>query len=145
MEGPILTLTYRTFFKDDKGKVVEGISYAHFLPEELNVKGGISSEIRYRSIYRSVVYNSKINVSGSFNLQELKDLNLPEKDVLWERAFIIIGISDMKGIKDHILLNWNNEKIELKPGIMGNQVFASGVSTLVGLTGVKNSFSAIIF
>src|SRR3989344_4700894 len=41
--GPILTISYKKYLKekDNPTKVVETVSYAHFLPERLDISGNI--------------------------------------------------------------------------------------------------------
>ncbi len=64
--GPIITIPYKTYYKKDK-EIIEKTNYAQFLPETLNVEGAINPEIRYRGIYKVVVYNANLNFSGNFN------------------------------------------------------------------------------
>lgn len=133
VEGPILTIPYKVFIKGGgyKDKLTEAVFYAHFLPEQLNIKGDISPEIRYRSIYKSVVYNSQLNIDGYFEGLDFSELNIPEKNILWDKAFVSIGVSDMRGIKEHIDINWNKTAVALKPGIIASRIFGSGLSTLI--------------
>lgn len=54
--GPVVTIPYRHWYERD-GKDEQMIGYAHFLPEDLNIKGSIDPEIRYRGIYKVIVYS----------------------------------------------------------------------------------------
>ena len=102
LTGPIFSIPFKFYVKDDKDNVVPTVRYAHFLPEDLNIRGVIKPEIRYRGIYEVVVYNSAITISGGFNPPDLGELNIPSKDIIWKDAFLSLGISDMKGIKDFV-------------------------------------------
>jgi inner membrane protein len=128
LTGPIVSIPFNFYVKDDKDNVVPTVRYAHFLPEDLNIRGVINPEIRYRGIYEVVVYNSAITISGGFNPQDLGELNIPSKEIIWKDAFLSLGISDMKGIKDFVSIDWNNEKYSANPGIETKDILSSGIS-----------------
>jgi len=130
--GPILTIPYKTVKVED-GKEVEYLSYAHFLPEKLNVTGHINPEIRNRSIYKVILYNTKLAVSGGFVKPDFMSLNIDPKCALWDEAFITIGIPDMRGIKKDIEFDWNNQKYQCKPGVLNKQIIQSGINTKVAV------------
>ena len=63
--GPVLSIPYKHYLSVDD-KVKQTIRYAHFLPDKLNIKGSIVPEVRYRGIYKVIVYNGKLMFSGNF-------------------------------------------------------------------------------
>ncbi|MEM9341325.1 MAG: inner membrane CreD family protein, partial [Bacteroidota bacterium] len=68
------------------------------LPSQLKIGGEISPKKLRRGIYEIVVYNSKMEINGSFDLDvKFDETNL--KKVIWEDAFVTIGISDLRGIQ----------------------------------------------
>lgn len=115
--GPILTVPYSTKVKDEQGKESTVTQYAYFLPEKLSTNGSVTTNERYRGIYKAVVYGSKIQVKGEFMYPNFAEWNIPEKDILWDRAFLAVNIPDMRGIQENIELMWNNQKILFEPGI----------------------------
>lgn len=125
--GPIISVPYRHYIETND-QVEQTIRYAHFLPEDLNIKGSIGPEIRYRGIYKVIVYNSNLSISGNFQTPDPNSLSIPLKDFLLSDAFVSVGISDMTGIKDFIKINWNDEKHLADPGIKSNDVLESGIS-----------------
>ena len=131
--GPVLTVPYKAFAKDEHGKYIPVTEYAHFLPEKLNIAGTIHPEMRYRGIYEVVVYNSKMNLTGSFSNPSFKDWGVASENVYWKDAFLAIGIPDMRGIENNILLQWNTESIPFNPGVDSKDVIGSGVSAKVPL------------
>ncbi len=141
LEGPIITVPYKVYFRDTSGKLIENIQYAHFLPEVLNINGDLFPELRYRGIYEAVVYKSDLKVSGKFPKLDFEALNIPEKNVMYSDAFLAFGISDLKGIEEQIDLAWNNKKYSFNPGIETNDVLSIGISTLINLKGDKYNFS----
>ena len=110
--GPIISVPYFSHVKDDKNNLITTTKYAHFLPEDVQIKGSLQPEIRYRGIYKVVVYNSVLSISGDFDTINMSELNIPKKDVLWKDAFLALGISDMKGIKEFIYVDWNGKNIK---------------------------------
>lgn len=131
--GPVLTIPYIKYVKNEENHLIKKKAYAHFLPEVLNIDGNLTPEIRYRSIYEIIVYNSKLKLSGKFKAPDFKDLGINEEYIKWDEAFLSIGIPDMRGIQDNIILKWNKDTYALNPGIETNDVIGSGVSTKVKL------------
>ena len=128
ISGPIINIPYYDYRKNDKDEVIKFKNYIHILPESLKVSGRIDPEKRYRGIYELVVYNSKLNISGEFNVSEFTSFNIPEKDILWKEMNISIGITDMKGIKEKITVNAGDKSFDTEPGIESKNVHASGLS-----------------
>jgi inner membrane protein len=131
--GPILTIPYIKYVKDQDKNLIKTKVYAHFLPDNLNVDGNLSPEIRYRSIYEIIVYNTQLKLNGNFPVPDFNELGINDNHVLWKEAFVSLGIPDMKGIRDNIHLKWNEKTYAFNPGIETNDVIGSGVSTKVQL------------
>ncbi len=139
--GPVLTVPYREYAKNNKGKVVSTtIAYAHFLPDDLSIAGTLVPQVRYRGIYEAVLYNGKLHLSGTFSRPDGKELGIPSGDMQYDKAFLSFGISDMKGIREIIHVIWNGATIPANPGIATSDVLASGVSAKVALDGKAQGF-----
>lgn len=126
ISGPILTipLLYESA-KDDK--MVETIRYFHVLPELLNVDGFVDPQKLNRGIYEVVVYKSTIDVQGKFKLEETFDAhNL--KAIMWNKSFLTIGISDLRGIEDKLNVKWNKHILEVTPGSHISDIVYSGIT-----------------
>ena len=128
LAGPVLSIPYYSYLKDDNNNLIRNINYAHFLPEDLRIEGNIKPEIRYRGLYEVVVYNGRLNLSGVFNPPDLNGLNVPVQDIIWKDAILSVGITDMKGIQDFIEIVWNEKKYSANPGIESKDVLFSGIS-----------------
>ncbi|MCX6230264.1 MAG: cell envelope integrity protein CreD [Bacteroidetes bacterium] len=126
--GPVITIPYKTLIKNNDGKFEEGIKYAHFLPDNIKIKGDVKPEKRYRGIYVTVLYNAKLSVAGNFSALNIVPLNITKESFLTDDAFISIGITDMKGIKSNIALKLNDTTYQMEPGIKSTDIFTSGVS-----------------
>ncbi len=137
VKGPILTVPYKTSEKvyvgeeQSKYKVVETIEYAHFLPENLNINGDISPEVRYRGIYEVIVYNSKIKIKGDFIAPDFEELEIKEENIIWNGAFISLGLSDLRSIQKNISIKWNKQEYNFNPGLATNDVIDNGISVQI--------------
>ncbi|MBL1215509.1 MAG: cell envelope integrity protein CreD [Ignavibacteriae bacterium] len=140
VSGPILSLPFKSFIKSNDGTLTFVTKYAHILPANLAVSGNINPEIRYRGIYETVLYNTKLIFEGYFDSGELKSLNIPEQNIMWDEAFVSIGITDMRGIKELIKIRWNESELTANPGIESNDVLTSGVSAPVKIDNKEGLF-----
>ncbi|HRH65370.1 MAG TPA: cell envelope integrity protein CreD [Bacteroidia bacterium] len=141
--GPVLTIPYRVYVKDEKGNTVQEKRYAHFLPDELNISGGVAPEQRHRGIYIVVLYNTQLKVSGKFGLPDVKAAGIEPADCYFDQAFIAVGISDLRGIKDDINCRLNDSLRVFGPGIPTHDLFSSGLSfhyPLTSLSEIRFSF-----
>lgn len=129
--GLVLTLPYYAYARDTANRLIRTVEYAHFLPNLLNIKGKIQPEKRYRGIFEVVVYKSDLQFSGNFKNLELAKLNIDPKDVLWEKAFVGLGISDLRGVKEQVKIKWNGSENLFNAGLETNQVIESGISANV--------------
>jgi len=133
LTGPVLSIPYYHYIKqysikDSSEKIVQIKDYMHFLPDVLTIEGTLIPEKRYRGIYEVVVYNSTIHFSGSFNTIDFKSYDIPEKDILFDKAFVSIGINDLRGIEKQVALNWNKETVFFNPGTVTNDFISSGIN-----------------
>lgn len=138
--GLVLTVPYKTYEKVFEGenttkfKMVESRAYAHFLPDQLNINGDISPEKRYRGIYEVIVYNSKINLTGNFTTPSFEEWKIEPANILWEDAFLSLGLSDLRSIQENISVQWNDKQYFFNPGVESNDVIDNGISTRLKLS-----------
>jgi inner membrane protein len=149
--GLVLTVPYKTYTKvyegekTDQYKLVESIEYAHFLPEELNINGDISPEMRYRGIYEVIVYNSKINLSGNFNRPNFEELKVESQNIMWEDASICLGLSDLRSIQENISVTWEGKQYFFNPGVPSKDVIENGISSTIGMNFTDSSNTKTAF
>ncbi|MCK3686302.1 cell envelope integrity protein CreD [Maribellus sp. YY47] len=129
VRGPVLMIPYieRSFDVDGK-EISETIRQTYTLPQTLKIGSEIDPEKRKISIYEAVVYEAGIKVAGNFELPDFNTLKISQKDILWEKAKILVSISDLRGINDKVELNWNDSVLSFLPG-MDNRLFGNnGIS-----------------
>lgn len=109
--------------------------YLHLLPEVTNIKQNISPEIRSRGLYRAIVYNSKSGLNGSFTQVNLAKEGIKPENVKWDKARIVIGVADLKGLGSVPKIIWNNTHLELEANDMDFKIFGGDLSAPVVLNG----------
>lgn len=139
-QGPILVVPYvEHLVSVDTVTGEDGISKtvsrdifkdktAIFLPDQLNINANLKEEYRYRGIYESLVYKADIDVNGLFNLTPLlQDLGT-RKRIVWDKAYLAIGLTDTKAILKTDLLTWNDKSVKLTPGTRLPELLPNGFS-----------------
>ena len=121
--GPSITVPYLHHWTEQRttGSQVESSTrtetrYATFLPETLRITGTTASEVRYRGIFQVLLYTLSLEVSGGFSRPDFSAWGTDAEDILWEQAYLSLGVSDSKGITDQAVLNWNGDEFVFSPG-----------------------------
>jgi inner membrane protein len=65
------------------------------LPAELKIEASAPVEQRYRGIYPIRLYRARLTLSGTFEAPPA-----PRASQAWKEAYLVVGISDVRGIKD---------------------------------------------
>lgn len=138
ISGPFLSIPYYRITKeytskDSVEKLVRIKDYIHIMPTQLTIDGQITPEKRNRGIYEIVVYNSKVNISGSFDNIDLSALDVQQPNIAYDKAEFIVGINDLRGIEDQVKLSWNNQTVSFNPGVSSVDVVGSGINALLTL------------
>lgn len=136
ISGPIISIPYYRYSKeysssDLKENYNQYKEYIHILPTQLNISGKINPEKRNRGIYEIVVYNSILNISGTFNKIDLASIDVDPENLMLDKAEFVVGINDLRGIEKQVVLNWNNKNIPFNPGVSSIDVVKSGINALL--------------
>lgn len=128
LSGPALVLpvvekyniTETTKDKDGVERTTSKAVYKHknivILPKLLNEKISLKEKYLHRSIYNSLVYTADINVSGEFLIPNLSKLSDNIDKVRYDKAYLLMGLSDTKAIKNSPLLSFDDQKVSFEPG-----------------------------
>jgi len=127
--------------KENSQGLIERHGIVHCLPETLKTTGILNPEIRYRGIYKVVVYESQIKMEGTFVQPDFSQLDIPDARFKWDAAYFTMGVSDMRGIKNMPELVLNNQKYKVEPGVADDDLFRSGLTIKTGLTDLKQPLS----
>jgi inner membrane protein len=126
--GPVISVPFIRYYKEDD-KILSSKHYVNILPDKLDIEGEIFPEIRYRSIYKVIVYNARLNIKGDFASVNLDGFKIPEKDILWDEAVMYVGITDMRGINKDVKININETPRDVNPGIPTKNIVSSGITS----------------
>ncbi|MFZ1342990.1 cell envelope integrity protein CreD [Thiothrix eikelboomii] len=88
------------------------------IPKQLDIQSALDSETRSRGIYAVPIYNSNLQVSGSFETQALVDLlNEHKNDQLQLYSpYLSVLVRDQRGIAAPPNLIWNQQNLAFNPG-----------------------------
>lgn len=125
--GPLLIVPYKIRMPDDKGTQHVTIHRAFILPDDLNIEAELTPEKRQRGIYETAVYRVSLKCSGQFSLDALSQLRIPPGDLLWDDAFLVVGIPDMRGITEAVSLSFASTDLHFNPGTQNVSLFPSGI------------------
>jgi len=139
--GPVLTLPFRKPTKDEKGRNVFFADCLHIMPETLQAEIDLNPEIRYRGIYKVVLYQALIKLKGTFVLPKLEKYNLSPEHLILKEAFITVGITDLRGIKNTIMLSWGPEKLSASPGVKLFNTIKAGFTVFPVVDLFKNEYA----
>jgi inner membrane protein len=118
--GPLLEVPYTaTEWKTgSEGRDVEKVTtrHAYLLPHQFYATAMIAPQIRSRGIHDVVVYRSQISVAGVFNPDAMRALDIAAENIHWQRAVLIVAVTDAKGIERNPDLTWDGTALELLPG-----------------------------
>jgi len=142
--GPVLMIPYQYHFKttkelpDKKGKMerreVEetALAWAYFLPESLNVTGDVQTQMLHRGIYDAAVFRAQMTVAGKFAPPDFAYFKIDIRDVQWRDALLAIAVTDLRGTREGLVLDWGGIK---RPMLPGSQVpgYTTGATAILAL------------
>lgn len=142
LTGPFISIPFDRYVKqidqNKQEKIVKVKDWIHVLPHDLNIEGDISPEKRYRGIYEVVVYESNIEMSGTFQDMNIASLGIEKEHIHFDQATINIGITDLKGIEQQVELLWEGRKVLFNSGLSTSDVAESGINASVDLSESEN-------
>lgn len=105
--------------------------YLHVLPSDLNVEGEVIPEIRYRGIFKVVIYKTRLRFTGTFDTVTNASFPSGTSVIRSDESWIEAGISDMRGINSEVKVNWNGLDYDGIPGLMNNDIAESGIHAAI--------------
>ena len=142
--GPVLGIPFQYKFKSMKDTTMPDghverreveellVANAFFLPESLQVTSDAQTQMLHRGIYDAAVFRVQVKLNGKFAPPDFGSLKIELKDVLWKDAFVTFAVSDMRGTREGLVLDWGSTKRPLQPG---SQVpgYTTGATALLAL------------
>ena len=128
--GPLLVLTYQEeVVREEETTTSSGLvkrilalesRQKIIVPRELVIEGQAQVDERHRGVFKVQAYDLAAQVRGTFELP--KGLGLPEgrfAKIHGGKAALVLGISELRGIKQKPVLDWNGRNLEFAPGAVG--------------------------
>ncbi len=117
--GPILVAPFTTYNKE--GAIAHIGQYVVFAESGNVTLDDLTTDTQQRSLYKVQTYQASADFKASFTLPEnLSALNAG-RTINWDRAQILIGMSDVRGLRDDVFLSVNGEaKRQFEPAISGD-------------------------
>lgn len=159
ISGPALVVPYEVW-KDRKEYYVEkdseirkevihkeySLRHKIIFPSEVNFDARLDPEVRYRGIYRLALYAAPVSIQGSFALPAAADFGPNVHAIHWEKAWLALGISDLKSIFEESPMQWNGKPaLPYQPGTRLGGVLGAGFHAVVPMqqdaAGTRQNFS----
>lgn len=130
LTGPVLVLPLK---KDINEKGIAS-SFIYYLPDEYKVTGDIKPEERTRGIQKILSYQSAMHFEGKFVSPDCSKLGIDQSTILWDEAYVVMGISNLQGVKNKIVFNLNGSPQEILANVGDNDLIRSGVMVKMPLS-----------
>jgi inner membrane protein len=128
LAGPVILVpfTHRsmqvTTRTDDSGrrqsvsreKISKG--WVALLPETLAVDGTLRLQTKQRGIYTARLYTGELELHGRFVVPADHPIHRADHETTWGRALLVVGVSDPRGIREGLRIEWDGAPLALLPG-----------------------------
>jgi inner membrane protein len=133
--GPILKIPY-------KDPITLQMENAYFFPEKLNNTS--TTEIKtplQRSIYKSNVFTTKMQFNGNYANPNFSKKNVPNENIIWDKASIVIRTTNLKSVKDEVKIKIGNSSYTFEPihNTQANDSIESLETGYINFNTIKNS------
>ena len=110
VSGPILRVPYI-----DSNTVDPTYEYAYVSPEKVIFNGDVNPQMKKRGIYEMPVYATDLEVSGNFNLAEIKNhFKQNSLEPKWRECVLLSKMSDYTRLNNVVTCQLNDQKTTLK-------------------------------
>lgn len=151
INGPVLVIPYQTW-RDEKNTVTvkvkgkeetrEVVTRAYctyfkvVLPSSVHFDAGLESEVRYRGIYRQVLYTAPVTIDGAFTMPTLDNFPSNLHKIYWNEAWLAVGITDLKSIIEQSPAQWGSDILgSYEPGTDARDLLGPGFHVTAPLGG----------
>ena len=137
ISGPIMVLPYKKYSryeKDGNFQIVETVEKAYFLPQRLDINSLLEPQILNRGIFDVIVYNASLSMEGVFSTPDLAALDIAPEQVVWKDAYLLMGISDLRGIKEDPVINFGGKKFVAEPSQDASGLFNKSIAAKLNWT-----------
>ncbi len=98
----------------------------YYFPQTLEMTGKITPLVKKRSIFKVMLYESDINIQGSFSYPDLNTLKIDPDKVMWDKASLYLSITDLLGIGARVNLELGDKLIPMTAAVPAGLQLHSG-------------------
>ncbi|HET9033449.1 MAG TPA: cell envelope integrity protein CreD [Dokdonella sp.] len=113
--GPVLVVPVRRQVQSDKGWISRD-QLRYVLPEKLEIKGNLATEVRQYGIYATPIYTATIGLSGRFRSEDIAALSRNGGEPQWTQAVLRVPVADVRGIRSLSALKIDATDVAFGPG-----------------------------
>ncbi len=135
--GPVIVLPYWQTENATPEKRVRVKKFSYFLPDDLNITASLTPQEKYRGIYKVMLYNSKINLTGSFRQIDPLKLGIPGEDIIWNESYVKLNITDVKGLNEELKMNLGDSTLVLSPQSTEDDLSSSGLTANLPVVSIE--------
>lgn len=125
--GPYIVIPYMEELKYTNQASEWREQKLYYFPQVLETIGDIIPVVRKRSIFKVMLYESNINISGSFSYPDLKALKITPDKVLWDKARLHLSLTDLSGIGASVNLALGDTLIPMTAAVPDGLQLPSGL------------------
>ena len=103
----------------------------YFFPKTLDIEGALAPVVRKRSIFQVMLYESDLLLKGHFDAPNLDALQISPANILWEKAAIHLGITDLQGIGNEVNMKSGDTLLPMSAFVPVAIQFPGGLSTRI--------------
>lgn len=111
---------------------------AILLPEKLEIRANIKPEPPHTAWESPPAYVANLSLQGAFNHAPLLQSSENERRILWDKAYIVIGLRDPRGIDTASSFFWNEGRIGLQPSTRLGKLLPHGFHVPIMLSADSN-------
>jgi inner membrane protein len=114
LSGPVLVVPYDFIAADAKGNLTTTAERMFVFPSQLDVKGAIQTDRRYRGLHQVLVYGGQYMLRGTLKVPGLEELHSrhPQAKIQAGRPYLALHIGDVRGIRHLPTLKWDGEAVK---------------------------------
>lgn len=139
--GPVLIVPYTHRVSDGRGGLHDEARAAVVLPTELHADGHLETATRTRGVFSIPVYTAAVTLSGTFVTRDLPELGADAATAAWDRAELVLGLSDVRAIQISPTAAWNGAPIQFLPGSAALAPLTKGIHAPVSSGPGPSTFS----
>jgi len=109
-----------------------------YFPQSLEMTGNITPLVKKRSIFKVMLYESDINIQGSFSYPDLNALKIDSEKVMWDKASLYLSITDLSGIGARVNLELGDKLIPMTAAVPVGLQLPSGLMCNLPDNAAKN-------